>query len=63
MRLSVHIEMTTTPPPARRTRRHGSAGSEATPPGLKGKLKIGKYLMGDTLGECVGGGGGRGRSR
>ena len=46
--------MATTPPPARRSRRHGSAGTEATPVVSKGKLKIGKYVIGDTLGEAEG---------
>ena len=50
--------MSTTPPPARRTRRQGS--TESTPVGLKGKLKIGKYIMGDTLGKERGVGWGEG---
>ena len=55
---SSHSKMSTTPPPARRTRRQGSA--ESTPVGLKGKLKIGKYIMGDTLGKERGVGWGEG---
>lgn len=53
--------MSTTPPLARRTRRQGSGSAELSPASAKGKLKIGKYVMGDTLGECLGGGGGRRR--